>query len=239
MPRQTEPNANVALGELLQAMLSRSAVLAEHTQAIAGHPGLHPDVLITTTGAAPVVVEAEYMPAASVEDDATARLGLEVASNRRVIEAVIALRYPERVREAQNLRAALRSARLSYCVFTEEADGASRFPTSGWLDGSVEDLADMVRLVSVPQRAVDAATDTLQEGIDRAAKLLDELNDTRPGITLTIANLLGMTNVPQTRPHGLRNHRQRAGVSREHRRNAPGDRPAGAGLRPERGQPAG
>ena len=61
------------------------------------------------------------------------------------------------------LRAALTDANLSYCVFTEEAGGVNRFPESGWLDGSAEDLADLVRLVSVPQRAVDEATTTLQE----------------------------------------------------------------------------
>ena len=75
----------------------------------------------------------------------------------------------------------------------------NRFPESGWLEGSVEDLADLVRLVSVPQRAVDQATTTLQEGIDAAAKLLDEVDKLRPGVTVSIARLLGMTNVPQTR----------------------------------------
>ena len=75
----------------------------------------------------------------------------------------------------------------------------TRFPESGWLDGSVGDLADLVRLVSVPQRAVDEAATTLQEGIDAAAKVLDELNTTRSGITMAIARLLGMTDVPQTR----------------------------------------
>ena len=63
----------------------------------------------------------------------------------------------------------------------------------------MEDLADLVRLVSVPQRAVDAATDTLQDGIDAAAKLLDAVDDTRPAITREMARLLGMANVPQTR----------------------------------------
>ena len=74
-----------------------------------------------------------------------------------------------------------------------------RFPDSGWLDGDLEDLADMVRLVSVPQRAVDQTTTMLQEGIDGAARLLDELNETSSGVTTAIARLLGMTNVPQTR----------------------------------------
>ena len=122
-----------------------------------------------------------------------------MASNGRPIEAAIALRYPEDIREAHDLHVALSSARLSYCVFTEGAEDLHRFPESGWLDGSAEDLADMVRLVSVPQRAVDRATTALQEGIDGAARLLDELNQTSAGVTTAIARLLGMSNVPQTR----------------------------------------
>ncbi len=199
MSHQTEPNANNAMGSLLQAMLPRSIVRSENTQAISGHAGLRPDILVAAPDRSPVVIEAEYMPAATVEPEAKSRLGLEVAESGRVIEAVIALRYPDAIGEAHDLPAALSSARLSYCVFTEDAKNVQRFPKSGWLDGSVEDLADMVRLVSAPQRAVDQATITLQQGIDGGARVLDELNETRSGVTNAIARLLGMTNVPQTR----------------------------------------
>ncbi len=198
MPRQTEPSLNNAMGTLLGAMLPRSDVRSENTRAIYGHPALKPDILITAPGRAPVVIEAEYMPAAGVEAEARDRLGLETTADGREIEAAVALRYPDEVGEAQDLSAALSDARLSYCVFTENR-GADRFPESGWLDGSVEDLADMIRLVSVPQHAVDRATAILQEGIDGAANILDELDRTRPGITGAIANLLGMANVRQTR----------------------------------------
>ena len=128
MPHQTEPSANNALGGLLQGMLSRRQVLSENTQTIAGHPGLRPDILITAAGCSPVVVEAEYMPAAHAEAEAKSRLGLE-AVNGRVIEAAIALRYPEEVGDADNLALRpSRSRRLSYCAFTEEAGGVNRFP---------------------------------------------------------------------------------------------------------------
>jgi len=200
MARQTEPSANNALGNLLQAMMGRSTVRSENTRAIAGHPGLQPDILITAPGRSPVVIEAEVMPAASVEQEAKDRLGLETTVDGRIIEAVIALRYPESLRQSDDLQADLKEASLSYCVFTEESkDTVTRFPESGWLDGSAEDLADMVRLVSVPQRAVDIAATTLQEGIAGAAKVLDEVSNTRPAIAADIARLLGMTNVPQTR----------------------------------------
>ena len=199
MPRQTEPSVNNALGGLLQGMLPRRHVQSESTQTISGHGGRRPDILITAPGRSPVVVEAEYLPAATAEAEAKSRLGLELSANGRIIEAAVALRYPDAIGEAHDLPAALSSARLDYCVFTESVKGVQRFPESGWLEGAVEDLADMVRLVSVPQRAVDQAADTLQEGIEGAAKLLDELNETRSGITMAIARRLGMINVPQTR----------------------------------------
>ena len=75
----------------------------------------------------------------------------------------------------------------------------SRFPESGWLEGSVTDLADLVRLVSVPQREVDLAADTLQDGIEKAAVILDELKDQASATAREIARLLGMSDVPQTR----------------------------------------
>ena len=200
MPRQTEPNANNALRAMLQAMMGRSSVLSENTRTIAGSPGKHPDILIVAPGRSPVVVEAEFMPARTVEEDANNHLGATTTVDGRVIEACIALRYPESLRLSDDLQADLKEAGLSYCVFTEETKGSvSRFPESGWLEGSVEDVADMVRLTSVPERAVNEAANALQRGIERAAKHLDEVNKTRPGITAAIAHRLGMTNVPQTR----------------------------------------
>ena len=79
MPRQTEPNANNALGDLLQDMLPRGQVRSENTQAIAGQPALRPDIVITAPGRSPVVVEAKYLPARTVEPEAKSLLGLELA----------------------------------------------------------------------------------------------------------------------------------------------------------------
>ena len=147
MARQTEPSVNNAMESVLQGMLSRSHVRSENTQTITGHPGLRPDILIEDPGRAPVVIEAEYLPGATVEAEANSRLGLEVAASGRRIEAAIALRYPDEIGDVDDLRAALQQARLSYCVFTEEKEGINRFPESGWLEGSPEDVADLARLV--------------------------------------------------------------------------------------------
>ena len=199
MPRHTEPSANNALGSLLQTMLGKATVRSENTQMIEDHPGLRPDIVITAPGRSPVVVESEYLPAATVEDEARSRLGLKVTTGGGVIEAAIALRYPADVGDADDLHTAVAAAAVDYCVFTKERDAVARFPQSGWLHGSIADLADLARLVSVPQNAVDDATNFLQEGINDAADILEELDTLRPAVTREIAGLLGMDNVPQTR----------------------------------------
>ncbi len=197
MPRQSEPNANNVLGDLLRRKMSQSCkVLAENTQTLTGHAARHPDVLITAPGRAPVVIEAEYEPAPAVERDARERLGLTVASDARPIEAAIALRYPEAVGDAYDLRQAIAAARLSWCVWYQDG---SRFPPAGWLSGSLDDLTDLIRLVSVPQREVEQAANALEQGIDQAAARLDAMAKLRPATTPAIARLLGMADVPQTR----------------------------------------
>ena len=198
MPRQTEPSANNALGNLLQRMMRGCTVRSENTQALVDHPGRQPDILITEAGRAPIIIEAEFEPARNVEAEAKSRLGLEVVEGRRTVEAVIALKYPASLADADDLSAALSNARLSYCVlYADESE--SRFPESGWLTGSVSDLADLVRLVSVPQKAVNDAADALERGIERVAAILDELDAQQSYATMEIANLLGMANVSQTR----------------------------------------
>jgi len=195
-PRHSEPSANNELGDLLRAMLSRCQVRSENTQLIEGRPGLQLDNLITAADRAPVVVEAEYEAVGTAEADAAARLGLRVVNEIHPIEAAIALRYPDTVRFADNLRDALTCARLSYAVLYQDG---SRFPESGWLEGSVSDLADLIRLVSVPQDAVDRAASAMEQGIERAAAILNHMAEQRPNITPVIARLLGLSDVPQTR----------------------------------------
>ena len=191
MARQNERSANNALSDLLRGMMHGCEVRSESTRTISEQSGSQPDILITAADRAPVVIEAEYMPAAEVEEDAAKRLGLEAANTGRKIEAVIALRYPEGVEFAYSLADAVAGARLSYCVLTtadsrlsgsggSDRDGGlklhphpnlppsrgkglyERFPESGWLEGSVADVADLARLVSVPQSAVNAAASALE-----------------------------------------------------------------------------
>ncbi len=202
-PHQAEGNANNVLGHLLRPMLGQAEVVFESTRVLAGQSGKRPDILVAAPGRSPVVIEAEYAPARTVEPEAIERLGQQVQNLAGPIEAAIALRYPDGVANAYDQQTAIADARLSYCVFTlshpNESGETERFPQSGWLDGSVSDLADLIRLVSVPQSAVELASDYLQQGIDATANILEDMDKTRPAVSAEIARRLGMDNVPQTR----------------------------------------
>ena len=200
--KQTEPSANLALGNLLRGMMRTCEVRSENTGLIVDQSGAQLDNLITSSGRSPVAVEAEFMPARDAEADAESRLGRAIKGEARKVEAAVALRYPAALRRKADLEQALREAKLSWCVLYDETDedGArARFPQSGWLEGGIDDLADLIRLVSTPQREVDRAANSLQAGIDRAAGVLNDLREKQQGIVRSVADLLGMDNVEQTR----------------------------------------
>ena len=208
LPHQVEGNANNVLGNLLRPMMGKASVFIENTRVIRGSSGKHPDILITASGRSPVVIEAEYYPAIKAEAEARERLGMPVAEVSRPIEAVIALRYPSGLESSYDQLTAITSNVLSYCVLTVERYGpipdraileVNRYPESGWLTGTVEDLANSIRLVSSPQLAVDDAADMLQGGIESASVILNELSDARPAISSAIARLLDLDDVPQAR----------------------------------------
>ena len=191
MVGQVEANANNALGAILRGMLPRSVIRAEHAGLLSGSSG-RPDLLITDPGGAPVVIEAEYEPARTVEKEARARLDLGVAGETRPIESAIAVRYPAGLKDEYELEAPLRKSRLAFAVF--HADG-TRFPETGWLDGSVEELSDLVRVASIPRRAFDRAADLMEQGIEQSSWAFKDV----PGAVPDIARLLGMPDVEQTR----------------------------------------
>ena len=58
----------------------------------------------------------EELPALAMAEK---RLGLSTTVDARPMEAVVALRYPEAVSQADNLPTTLREGGLSYCILTE------------------------------------------------------------------------------------------------------------------------
>lgn len=201
----TEHTINDALAEFLRSTRSswRDAgrVSSENTQKLQGSAE-RPDILISEPNASPVVVETEVLPALTVEPEARSRLGKKLAANGRTILSAVAVRMPSELRTKQSkaLEAEIRgSGRFEFCLFTgESSQNCQRWPKSGWLVGGAEELSLVVQAAAVPPAVIEAAADSLIEGVSAAAGILAELGSSNPGVTVQIAQALHQEDGEQT-----------------------------------------
>ena len=181
-PRNTEPQANGALARALRRRnpdWNDKTVHAERTNVIQlGVPGSgtakRPDILVSPTRRQPVIVETEFAPARTVEQDATARLGTRLHRTGADIEGVLSVVLPENLRTG-NLET-IEGAAFRYATHYLDSEGDStRWPQKGgWLEGSVDDLADAIEYLSLSERSLALGTKTLEQVVRNAAELLAE-----------------------------------------------------------------
>lgn len=168
--RTHEQTINTALGELLQGLGRYWTVRSEHVGRIFDEGG-RPDILIEKADGWPIVVEAEVGNHRQAEIEAQSRLGNHLATSAEVINAAVALVYPDalRMHHGAALRAELSAVQFEYALFTLDAEqNAQRFPTAGWLTGGVQELAVLLHRSSVPAWRVEALADALEAGVIRA-----------------------------------------------------------------------
>ena len=178
--RTHEQTVNAALGEALRGLRRSWTVLAETPGALDG--GGRADALVLEAAGWPVAVEAELAHHASAEAEAQSRLGRRPVASRHPIETAVALVYPPAFAalDGAPLRAAIdATGALEYALYSRGDDGAppDRLPASGWLRGSVRDLAMLVQRAAVPARRVDALAATLERGVEEAAEASSERHE--------------------------------------------------------------
>ena len=178
----TEQVFNFAFGAVLREKhpLWIEAIGVEQTHVLQGAAGKQPDLILSPPGTSPVVVETEFMPAATVEEDATSRLGERLASDGRRIENTVALRIPSELRtvEQSGIADAVKQARFTYCVLSEtKTRDIQRWPEEGWLQGGVDDVANCLESVSLSESLISRTTDVLEEGVTQAANILKQTDE--------------------------------------------------------------
>ena len=140
-------------------------------------PRLRPDILIRAPGAQPVIIETEFDPASSVEDDATARLGLVPASSSDPINQVIAVRVPNSLRRDQaSLPARIAAADFAYCMISGDTSGPARWPAGGWLTGGIDAIVRCIEHAMVSQRLIDESISILKRGVRVATRVVEDAN---------------------------------------------------------------
>ena len=146
-----------------------------------------PDIVITRADAPPVVIENEYAPGATLEQDCLSRLGytLETDDGGRggKVSVVFALRSPEALRDsrhgdeaAEKLR---EGAELEFAVYRGRPGDYERFPRGGFLRGDMIDFVNFIKPASIPEDIVNQAADVLTRGSNAAASVLIRYSATR------------------------------------------------------------
>ncbi len=199
MPTTHEHTINVALGEVLGDLRPHSwRVVSEQQGQLRG--GGRPDILIEEASQWPVVIEAEKTDHDSAELEAKQRLGRIVNETRKPVESAIAVVYPPEVADVdgQQLRDALRTTEaLEYALLTRTlGGGVERLPESGWLKGSLRDLAMLAHRASIPAPRIDRMGVILEQSIeDAAAEFTARHESHEPGsLGADIASLLGQSD---------------------------------------------
>ena len=198
MARIDEHTLNTRLAERLRrrspAWRESDQITAEGLRALEGLG--RPDILVRSSDGPPVVIETEFSPARTVEQDALARLGLQTQGAGAAIEHAVAVRAPASLRDTEDWELAdqVEDARWEYAVFSTpegpETGAPLRFPGAEWLQGSVDDLAGLIEGLAVSERAISESTDVLERGVRWAATRLREGCHDRPEVLGRIADLL-------------------------------------------------
>ena len=197
MPRNDEPTFNRALAEVLRQRNPRwrdSDNLLGAEQLDVLQEGGKPDIFIDALDGAPVIVEVEFSPARTVEAEARSRLNKTVKETGRTIEQTIALRAPAKLRKVaqSKLTAAVETATFEYCLYSVcvSSQDPERWPSSGWLKGNADDLAQLIETASISERTIATSLEILEQGVSAAAGQLQRATHKQPEVRQKIADCL-------------------------------------------------
>ena len=180
MPRTSEIALNTLFAEVLRGKhpLWKDRLRVEQTGILRDAPRSRPDILVHVPDTQPVVIETEYDPASTVEDDAKARLGKTPLTSADPIEQAIAVRIPESLRRDQaDMAERIAAASFGYCVFSGDPASPERWPEAGWLTGSIDHIARCVEHAMVSQRLIDESMSILEEGVRLATRAIRDSSE--------------------------------------------------------------
>ena len=192
---KVETAVNIALAACLRRRnpgWADADVVAEDESSVLRDRSRRPDVLVRTAGG-PVVIEAEFELAGVVDGEARGRIGAVMRGEVGVVESVIAVKYPNSLRDVHG--GGLEPAGgLQWYVL--RGPGQDRVPASGWIVGRVDAIAGTVEVLAVSPNRIDKAAEPLESAVASAAGALAKLGD---AARADIANALHQEDGDQTR----------------------------------------
>lgn len=189
--RVGEHDINKAMAAILDSLNPFWKVKGQPLGAMKGK--WKPDIVIESETAAPIIIETEIMPASTVEKDGVDRLGLIHYETNIKISTVMVVRVPFRLTQLDGNALFRELSTLSdfdYAVYSP-----TRYPTSGWLRGSIQDVAMSLQISTVPSSDVDECVDMLEDTMNKVG---NSLTKTGNNTKTAISELLNQPPSPQT-----------------------------------------
>lgn len=200
-PKRNEAAFNQALSQLLTKNL-RLDVIPEATQVFENRR-IRPDIVVDSIYKSPIVIEVEYSPARSVEDEAISRIGNTLKDTGDIIEHAIALRAPESLARVPNtsLEEEIIKSHFDVALFTRiSSEHIERWPepSKSWISCDIDGLVQIIELSSISERMVGRYISTMESGVDKSANILARYESEYPDIVKSIAESLHQESGQQT-----------------------------------------
>ncbi len=162
----------------------------------------HPDMMAVRKGRETIAIEAKaYDNPDTIEDIREKYLGKSLNANyvgvSETLEVILVLRYPQEVIEATDVDNALRHTdKLEYCILTKSGEGD--FPASGFVKGTLTDVATALSIGASPAKHIAEAADKMADGMEIAAKWLNDAIVNKPAIGDKLNEILGENVTTET-----------------------------------------
>ena len=134
------------------------------------------DVLLDNPSSSPIAIECS-----STESDANAdaikRLGKQLKNSDHAITTAIAVVIPREIMKGAHkdivTKLKRKRERLQYALYTDSVQ--NRFPSSGFIEGDVYDLADFIAPSLLPANVAETAVKALEQGANDISGYLSDL----------------------------------------------------------------
>ena len=203
--RNSEQTMNNALGQLLRNKNVRwkNKIDTEKSGIFSDDIRKRPDIVVYHPGGLPVLIESEFEPARTVENDATSRLGKSLSRDGRTVEQTIALQLPASLIEANqdNLYEILETSKYRYCLYYQHRGEDStdvRWPKRGWIEGGIDDFVNFIEQTALSESIIAQGMIVLEQKIGIAASVVRDDDTPNLSTHTTIANLLNQKDSVQT-----------------------------------------
>ena len=194
-PSNSENTITTLFVEILLPMSAKWKIYEQTTKPLVENKK-KPDAIIRTVERYPMAVEVKIDnkrgPNETGEKQAHDQyLGKTLAMTQEKLTSAMVIRIPHRFRTMPRdaIRENLASSKdFAYTLLN--LDEPHRFPKKGWLHGSIADIATAIRIGATPITKIEQAAEVLENGIHRAAVIVNNAIEHRPHIGKKIGELL-------------------------------------------------